>query len=156
MTRWLAAGAVFAGALLAGVCWNVQGDDGPVGKDAVRAFMRGKLDSSRDVLEGLVTEDFALIENGADRMRSMSKKAQWNSIKTDRYLQYSQEFQRATEQLAKAGREKKIDAAALSWTQVTLCCVNCHRYARDVAMAGSNAPEDRLMFASITSLENER
>lgn len=156
MKKFIATAALLAAALVAGIAWRANGADGPVGRDAVRAFMRGKLDASRDVMEGLVTEDFEQIANGADRMRSMSKKAEWNSIKTDRYLQYSQEFQRTTEQLAKAGREKKLDSAALAWTQVTLTCVNCHRYARDVQMAGIENPARNSFVATATAPEDNR
>lgn len=115
--------------------WRAVGDEDGAGKEAVRAFMRGKLDSSRDIMEGLVTENFDRIVLAADRLRLMSKKAEWNSIKTDRYVQHSLEFQRTTEQLAKAGREKNLDSAALAWTQVMLNCLNCHRDSRDAAMA---------------------
>lgn len=105
---------------------------------AVKAFMRGKLDSSKDVLEGLVTEDFELVANAADRMRVMSKRAEWNVVKTDLYAQYSAEFQRVTEQLARASREKKLDAAAFAWMQVTMSCVNCHQHARDTRVSDAN------------------
>lgn len=110
------------------------GGDEPPSRDTVRAFMRGKLDASKDVLEGLVTEQFGPIEEGADRMRLMSRKAEWNSIKTERYSQLSEEFRQSTEKLSKAARDKKLDTAALAWTQITLQCVNCHQYARDIQM----------------------
>lgn len=142
-------------ALLAGAAWSADGDDEPRGKDAVRAFMRGKLDASSDVLEGLTTERFDLIADGADRMRLMSKKAAWNSIKTDQYVQYSQEFQRTTEQLAKAAREKKLDAAALAWTQVTLNCINCHRYARDTMVTWNEATDLATLMAVASPLEEK-
>ncbi len=118
-------------------------------EEAVRIFMRGKLDSAKDVLEGLVTEDFDQIAKAADRMLVMSKRAEWNVIKNERYAQYSAEFQRANEQLAAAGREKKIDAAALAWVQVTMNCVNCHQHARGVKVTGVEVlpPESRHVAA---------
>lgn len=153
MKKLVMIGPALVVAVFATAVWQADGDDERPGKEAVRAFMRGKLDSSRDLIEGLTTEDFDQIVQAADRLRLMSKKAEWNSIKTERYVQHSLEFQRTTEQLAKAGREKKLDAAALAWTQVMLNCVNCHRDSRDSAM--TRLDDVVLPFRSLAAVHSE-
>ena len=99
-------------------------------KSGISRFMRAKLDSSQQVLEGLVTEDYKLIEQGAQQMQLMSKAAEWQIIPGPVYAQYSTEFQRSAEQLAKHAKDKNIDAAGLSYMQLTMNCVSCHRYIR--------------------------
>jgi hypothetical protein len=126
--------------VLVGWACFLWGKDEKPSREVVRAFMRGKLDASKDVLEGLAIEDFGKIETAADRMRLMSRKAEWNSIKTERYAQLSEEFRQTSEKLSKAARDKKLDSAALAWTQITLQCVNCHQYARDIQMTRLERP----------------
>lgn len=140
-------------AILVGWACLLWGKDDPPSRDAVRAFMRGKLDASKDVLEGLVTEKFGPIEEGADRLRLMSRKAEWNSIKTERYLQLSEEFRQSTEKLSKAARDKKLDSAALAWTQITLQCVNCHQYARDIQMSRLDPPREPKVERAVSAVE---
>lgn len=118
-------------------------------EDAVRAFMRGKLDAAENVLEGLVTEDFKAIQEGADRMRVMGQRAEWNVIKTPEYIAYSAEFQRAADQLSKSAQERKLDAASLTYLQLTLTCINCHKHARGAKIAGvPNDSELRVAFSA--------
>ena len=139
-------------AVLVGWTCFLLGDEDTPSRNAVRAFMHGKLDASKDVLEGLVTEKFGPIEEGADRMRLMSRKAEWNSIKTERYVQLSEEFRQSTEKLSKAAREKKLDSAALAWTQITLQCVNCHQYARDIQMTRIQPSGGRTVETAVSAV----
>lgn len=104
-------------------------------ENAVRAFMRGKLEASENVLEGLVTEDFTKIRDGADQMRVMSQQAAWNVLQTPDYAQYSAEFQRNAKSLSNAAAKKDLDAATLAYTQVMLTCVNCHKHVRGAKIA---------------------
>lgn len=138
--------AVVAGGLCMVALWLPSHAAEEPNDDAVRAFMRGKLDAAEDVLEGLVTEDFKLIQQGADHMRVMGKRAEWNVLKTPDYIAHSAEFQRAAEQLGKSARDEKLDAAALAYLQLTMSCINCHKHARGAKIAG--APRDLdLQFA---------
>lgn len=123
--------AISAGTLLA---WASRAAEEP-NEDATKAFMRAKLDAAQDVLEGLVTEDFKKIKDGADQMNVMSQKAEWNVLQTPQYRLYSGEFQRLTEELARAATEQKVDASTLAYVQLTLSCVNCHRHVRGAKIA---------------------
>ena len=62
-------------------------------------------------------------------------------------------YQRASEQLAKAGREKQLDAAALAWVQVTMTCVNCHQHARGVKVTGVDDLRSETLFAAAAAKE---
>ncbi len=101
----------------------------------IDVFMRRKLDLSRDALKGIVTEDFALIKRTAEGMEKMSRQAEWEVFRLDEYNHMSAEFRRIARSLAHQAEKKNIDAAALAYVQLTMSCVECHKYTRGVRMA---------------------
>jgi len=101
------------------------------GDKAIRAFMRQKLAAMRQVLRGIVTEDYALIQTNAARMRKMGTAAQWNIVQGPIYGDYSASFRRSAELLSQAAKNKNADAAMLVYMQATLNCIECHRYVRE-------------------------
>jgi hypothetical protein len=96
------------------------------------AFMRQKLDFAKDLLEGLTLEDFDLIADRAKKLRKLSEAAEWEvyTIPHTDYTRYSAEFQHLASDLLKHATAKNLDAATISYTQLTLNCVNCHKFAR--------------------------
>ena len=97
--------------------------------------MRRKLDLSRDALKGVVTEDFALIKKSAEGMEKMSRQAEWEVFHLDEYNQMSAAFRRTARSLAKQAENKNIEGAALAYVQLTMSCVECHKFTRGVRMA---------------------
>lgn len=114
--------------------WEMTGSEAeeaaPKNPVALKAFMQGKLDASRQVLHGVVTEDYEKIALGADQMRLMSMKADWNVLATKDYVTASKSFRRMTEQLAEAAKDGDLDAATLTHVKITMSCVDCHRLVR--------------------------
>ena len=102
---------------------------------ALEVFMRRKLDLSRDALKGIVTEDFALIKRSAEGMEKMSRSAEWAVYRLDEYNQLSAEFRRIARSLAKQAEKKNIEATTLAYVQLTMSCVECHKFTRGVRMA---------------------
>jgi hypothetical protein len=99
--------------------------------DQVAEFMRAKLDHSRAVLEGLAVEDYDLMARAAQDLALASQASSWQVLQTDEYARQSVDFRRACVNLRDAAKAKNLDAAALAWVDVTLKCVQCHRYVRD-------------------------
>lgn len=99
--------------------------------DQVAPFMRVKLAHSQDVLEGLAVEDFDLIDRGAQQLSLTSEDASWQVLQTEDYARMSADFRRSCDRLREAAREKNLDGAALAWMEVTMKCVQCHKYIRD-------------------------
>ena len=97
--------------------------------------MQRKLAHAQKVLEGLATEDYGKIGKNADGLLDCVKDATWKIAQTDRYVLYSDDFRRGVEGMRKAAKDKKIDAAALAYVDITLTCVKCHRYLRDEGIA---------------------
>jgi hypothetical protein len=101
----------------------------------LREFMRRKLEASNQVLEGLVTEDFALVRGGANALQEISGSEKWRISNDALYRQYSADFQRMAERLEQAAKTEKLDAAALVWVESTMSCIECHKYARSILIA---------------------
>lgn len=118
-------------AVLAG-SWAALAEDtaGPKADD-VGPFMRAKLAHAQDVLAGLALEDFDAIARGAQELALASQAASWQVLQTPEYARQSVDFRRSCETLKKAAKEGNLDGAALAWMDVTLKCVQCHKYVRD-------------------------
>jgi hypothetical protein len=102
----------------------------------VETLMRRKLDNSQKVLEGIAVHDFKMIGKHADELIDISKQAEWKAIRTPQYELYSNEFRRVADDLVKNAKDKNLDGAALTYVELTLTCVKCHKYVREVQQAG--------------------
>jgi hypothetical protein len=99
------------------------------------SFMRRKLELSKDALKGIVTEDFPLIKKTAEGLEKMSRQAEWEVFHLDEYNHFSAEFRRIARSMAKQAENKNIDGSALAYMQLTMSCVECHKFTRGVKMA---------------------
>ena len=97
---------------------------------ALRKFMQAKLGASNQVLEGLVTENFELIGQGAAKLRQMSQAEQWRVSNDALYRQYSNQFERVAEQLGKQAEKQNLDGASLAWMEAVTNCIECHKHSR--------------------------
>ena len=125
---------------------NAQEKDKPAGKAAdkekpsgkkiaMQAFMRKKLEASQSVLEGLALEDFELIARGAKQLRTTSAAAEFLVIRDPLYTEHADEFRRIVEKMEKSAKEKRIDGATLAYVDMTMSCVECHKYVRNILVA---------------------
>jgi len=103
--------------------------------DNVKEFMRAKLTHSQKVLEGLTTEDFDAVAKHSQEMSLLSQAASWQVLQTPEYMQRSTEFRRSTDTLTEAAKNKNLDGATLAYVDVTMKCVECHKYVRRVRQA---------------------
>ena len=110
---------------------------GGLAPDRVAGFMRAKLAHSADVLEGLSLADYDLIAKGAQELSLVSQDSSWQVLQTEDYARQSAEFRRACDRLQRAAQEENLDASLLAWMDVTMKCVQCHRYVRDEERAGA-------------------
>lgn len=106
----------------------------------VGTFMRAKLEHSKKLLEGLALEDFDLIAQQSQDLSLLSQATNWQVLNTAEYLEQSAEFRRTADALTQAAKEKNLDGAALRYVDLTMKCVNCHKYVRKVRLAA--APGD--------------
>ncbi|HVC95778.1 MAG TPA: hypothetical protein VND64_18945 [Pirellulales bacterium] len=99
------------------------------------AFMRMKLDHSQKVLEGLVVEDYKLIAHHSNQMALLVLDENWMVLQTPEYRHHSADFQMVANRLTEAAREENLDGATLAYVDLTMSCVNCHKYTRGARFA---------------------
>lgn len=108
----------------------------PTGKKAVmKAFMRKKLEASQSILEGLVVEDFDMIALGARQLKTMSAAAEFMVIDDPLYAEYARDFRTSADKLSKAAKGKRLDGSTLAYVDLTMSCVECHKYVRTILIA---------------------
>ncbi len=118
-------------ALLLGIP-TLSGHGGePKKDDKLHDLMQRKLTASQKVLEGIALGDFDKIGKQADELIAVSKQTEWRVLKTPQFELHSNDFRRVAESLAKNAQDKNLDGAALSYVELTLTCVKCHKYVRD-------------------------
>jgi hypothetical protein len=100
----------------------------------VEVLMKKKLAESQKLLAGIALADFDSVAKHAKELLDISKKAEWKVLDTPLYAMYSNQFQNNVEDLIKNAKKKNIDAAALSYVEVTLTCVKCHKHVREKRM----------------------
>ena len=94
------------------------------------ALMQRKLTGAQRLLEGLALEDYELIEREAQTLEVLALDARWNTVQTEEYQRYGAEFRDLAGKLRKAGAEENLDAAGLSYLQLNMTCIACHRHVR--------------------------
>jgi hypothetical protein len=109
-------------------------------KDALTTFMRVQLVHAQKALEGLTMEDFESIAKESQAMALLSQDAQWKVLQTQEYLQRSTEFRRAVDALTESAKKKNLDGATLAYVDVTMKCVECHKYVRRIRQAQDQTP----------------
>ena len=107
----------------------------------VHDFMRVKLEHSKKVLEGLTTEDLDLVAKNAQAMSLLSQEATWQVLQTQEYAHRSQDFRRTADTLTQAAKKKNLDGAALAYVELTMKCIDCHKYVRDLRQADGKAKD---------------
>ncbi|MCG8585361.1 MAG: hypothetical protein MI757_11680 [Pirellulales bacterium] len=98
----------------------------------VSAFMTAKLNHSKNLIEGLATEDYKLLAKNAQDLALLSQATTWKVLQTEDYLRHSNEFRRSADAIRKAAEDKNLDGATLAYVQMTMNCVTCHKYVRQV------------------------
>ena len=104
-------------------------------KETLKKFMRKKLDASNSILEGLTTEDYDLIANGAAELTRASSADEWRVSNDALYRQHSEQFRRIAGRLEKQAEARNLDGAALVWLEGTMSCIECHKWVRSTLIS---------------------
>lgn len=94
-------------------------------------LMRAKLSSSQKVLEGLLAENYILIQQGAREMKRISAAAEWPRSRDTVYEHHAAEFRRLCSKLEDLARKQNHEGASFTYLQMTTGCIDCHNYVRD-------------------------
>jgi len=120
-----------------------RGDDK---KPEKPSLMKQKLAAAQKILEGLVLNDYPIVQQNAQKLNDLSKQAAWKLIETPRYEQYSEEFQRITLKIANEAKKKDINSATLGYVEMTLSCVRCHEHVREVRIGQAPRSDETKRF----------
>ncbi|MBI3837527.1 MAG: cytochrome c [Planctomycetia bacterium] len=131
MKRWITIGLIG----LASISWLVPGGYGEA-REELQDFMHVKLKHSQKVLEGLVLENFDMIAKHSQEMSLLTLAETWQVLQTPQYVEFSQKFRNAADTLTDMAKKRNLERATAAYNQVTVKCVECHKYVRDVRMAG--------------------
>ena len=135
MRKILAVSVSFA--LLLGLPWSGSAQKQP---SSLAKLMQEKLGSSKMLLEGIALGDFNKINRSAETLIQLSKTAEWFVYKTARYELHSNEFRRAAETILQKARDQNLDGVTLAYFDLTMSCVRCHQYVREVRDAQAPLP----------------
>ncbi|MFO0865072.1 MAG: hypothetical protein U0744_10555 [Gemmataceae bacterium] len=111
------------------------------GDQKLNRLMADKLRFSQRILEGIALADYTKITQSAEELIQLSRTAEWFAIKTPRYELNSNEFRRAAEGLIAKAKTKNLDGVVLAYQELTMSCVRCHEYVREVRDARLPLPE---------------
>lgn len=131
----LSAAALFAFGTISATARQADSD---APREHLSTFMQVKLKLAQKVLEGLAVEDYPLIAKSSRDIGLLCQAESWQVLQTPEYNQQSLEFRRAVDKITVAAREKDLDAATLAYVDVTMKCINCHKYLRGVKFAGTD------------------
>jgi hypothetical protein len=121
--------------MLAGGWIIADDDDAPNDREAaieLSEFMRRKLEASSQILEGLCVEDAALIRQGTATLQEMGTAEKWRVSTDPMYRQFSGDFQEIIQEVSAAAEAENYDRVALKWMDATMCCIDCHRFTRNM------------------------
>lgn len=100
-------------------------------------FMRVKLEHSKKLLEAITTEDYEMMAKESQKLTLLTLAEQWEVLQTPEYEQHSREFRRTASTITEAAEKKNLDGAALAYVELTMKCVNCHKYIKKHRTAGT-------------------
>src|SRR5213078_1850423 len=111
------------------------GTDSPVKEE-----MRFKLLYAQGILEGIATENFALILTNTSKMKNFSRRSAWDVRDAPDYRRLTLDFQRNLDSLARAATQRNVDSATVAYFQLTTRCVTCHKYLRGADVSSLKLP----------------
>ncbi|MDP6556840.1 MAG: hypothetical protein QGF59_28010 [Pirellulaceae bacterium] len=105
-------------------------EDGKEKKKEPSFWMKKKLSYSQEILNGLATEDYELIQKNAMAMKGLNRIEFFVRRKPEGYRTQLKTFQFSVDELVRNAEDDDLDGATLAFTQMTISCVNCHKVLR--------------------------
>jgi Tfp pilus assembly protein PilN len=93
--------------------------------------MRAKLDRSKQVLEGLVRQDFAAIARAARELKRISEATNWPLQDDHVFEAHRSDFSKQCDELDKLARDLNHEGVQFTFLSMTATCIRCHDHVRD-------------------------
>lgn len=128
--------AIVVSLIIGAFLWSLESlAEPPQPKQDLKPVMVRKLGHAKALLEGLAKEDHAVISREAQALSLLSLESGWEVMVTKEYLKQSDGFRRALETIRNGAKAENLDRATIGYVDMTLRCVECHKYVRQ-----QNAP----------------
>ncbi len=99
------------------------------------AIMRQKLELSKQILEGLTLENLDTVAGSAKKLEVLGRVAgEWGDPSlpgTKQYQAYLTNFMKGARDLNKQARARELEGATFAYVQLTISCIECHKFVRD-------------------------
>jgi cytochrome c556 len=95
-------------------------------------IMKEKLKTSQKLLEGIALANFKTVTTSAEDLIRLTNTEEWMIHKTPKYELFTNEFRRAAENVIAKAKVKNIDGVTLAYFELTMSCVRCHTYVREI------------------------
>jgi cytochrome c556 len=130
MIRYLTVAVTCIAAL--GICWPYSSSGEEQQKKGTALIMKEKLKTSQKLLEGIALADYNKVIASSEELIQLTKTEEWMVYKTPKYELFSNEFRRAAENVIGKAKLKNIDGVTLAYFELTVSCVRCHTYIREI------------------------
>ncbi len=100
-------------------------------KAKLHTLMLRKLDCAKNLLEAITKRDHKTVKKNADTLVEITKDPAWKALSTEEYQTFTDDFRHNAEMLAKNAKDENYDGASLTYVELTMSCLNCHKYMRD-------------------------
>ena len=98
----------------------------------LRSIMREKLTNAQQLLEGVVTANFTIVDKSTDRLARISytEVASWQSNAEPEYLKQASAFVKAVQGIRKGSADRNSGVVADEYANLLISCTSCHSYIR--------------------------
>ena len=91
-------------------------------------LMEKKLVHAQEILKAVVTSDWVALETHSRELERLTRDPAWMVLQYHEYRQRSDAFLRAVQTLHRAAAQRDLEASPRAYVDLTLQCVECHRY----------------------------
>ena len=103
---------------------TTRGSQGP----GLNTVMREKLVHAQTMLESVVTSDWITLETHSRGLERLTHDPRWMVLNYPEYARHSAAFVRSVQALHTAAAQHDLEKTPNAYIDVTLQCVECHRY----------------------------
>lgn len=94
----------------------------------LKQIMRTKLDHAKNLLEAVVTSNWAQMERESTALKQLTNDPAWMVLKMPDYVLERDAFLKAVESLNNAAKQRDLDEASKGFVALSSSCVSCHQY----------------------------
>jgi hypothetical protein len=95
---------------------------------ALDRVMRQKLQYAQKILEAVVISDWSSLEANSRDLERLTRDPSWTILRYPEYAKRSAAFADAIRVLHTVAAQRDLEATPRAYIEVTLQCVECHRY----------------------------